>query len=192
MTIHPYPATGYTRLPWKNGSGETDEICLLPDDATREKFDIRVSSAPITSSGVFSTFPGVDRVITLIEGKALSLVFAEQTVTLTPFEPFSFDSGLAPLGDPGEGPVRVLNVMVNRARWIISETRILKGPARLDPSFGGFRFVFALAPMSLAAGDNQFNLAAYDSALVEGEAQINLPSTNTALAGGVVYFLDPV
>ncbi|MFD2741378.1 HutD family protein [Sulfitobacter aestuarii] len=191
MTIRPYPATGYTRLPWKNGSGQTDEICLLPDGASRARFDIRVSSAPITAPGGFSAFPGVDRVITLIEGKELSLSFAEETVTLNPFVPFGFDSGLAPVGDPRDGPVRVLNMMADRARWKIAETRLLKGPACLDPSLGGSLFLVALAPASLAAGKERCDLAAFDSALVEGAAQIALPDADTARPGAIAYFLTP-
>lgn len=51
---------------WRNGAGETREICCFPP-ATRDFF-WRASIASIASNGEFSAFPGVDRVITLLEG----------------------------------------------------------------------------------------------------------------------------
>lgn len=51
---------------WRNGAGETREICCFPP-ATRDFF-WRASIATIASNGEFSSFPGVDRVITLLEG----------------------------------------------------------------------------------------------------------------------------
>ena len=51
---------------WRNGAGETREICCFPP-ATRE-FNWRASIASLASNGDFSVSPGVDRVITLLEG----------------------------------------------------------------------------------------------------------------------------
>lgn len=51
---------------WRNGAGETREICCFPP-ATRD-FHWRASIASIAANGEFSLFPGVERVITLLEG----------------------------------------------------------------------------------------------------------------------------
>jgi environmental stress-induced protein Ves len=56
---------------WRNGAGETREICCFPP-ATRD-FNWRASIASIASNGEFSQFPGVDRVITLLEGGEVDL-----------------------------------------------------------------------------------------------------------------------
>ena len=56
---------------WRNGAGETREICCFPP-ATRD-FSWRASIASIASNGEFSAFPGVDRVITLLEGGEVTL-----------------------------------------------------------------------------------------------------------------------
>jgi len=56
---------------WRNGAGETREICCFPP-ATRD-FSWRASIASIASNGEFSSFPGVDRVITLLEGGEVTL-----------------------------------------------------------------------------------------------------------------------
>ncbi len=54
---------------WRNGAGETREICCFPP-ATRD-FHWRASIASIAANGEFSLFPGVERVITLLEGAVL-------------------------------------------------------------------------------------------------------------------------
>ncbi len=59
---------------WRNGAGETREICCFPPE-TRD-FNWRASIASIASNGEFSLFPGVDRVITLLEGGKSTLMAA--------------------------------------------------------------------------------------------------------------------
>jgi len=62
------PKSTNINLPWKNGLGVTDEVFIQPAGASRDAFDLRVSSAPIAGSDKFSGYPGVDRWITVIEG----------------------------------------------------------------------------------------------------------------------------
>ncbi|AGN84464.1 MULTISPECIES: environmental stress-induced protein Ves [Enterobacteriaceae] len=101
---------------WRNGAGETREICCFPP-ATRD-FNWRASIASLASNGDFPQFPGVDRVITLIEGGEVTLngggAFSH---TLKHHQPFTF---------AGEQPVRAelsdgrmsldFNVMTRRDR----------------------------------------------------------------------------
>lgn len=125
MPILHLPRVAHVTLPWKDGQGQTDEIFIDPPGAARDGFAIRVSSAPILAAGRFSAFPGVDRWITLIEGVGLELDFGDRRDTLVPLVPFRFDSGLAPIGTPVGGPVRVVNVMADRSRWHLDEARVL-------------------------------------------------------------------
>ena len=60
-------------VPWKNGGGTTREIACWPPQAGMEAFDWRISVACIDRDGAFSSFPGVDRVITLLEGNGVIL-----------------------------------------------------------------------------------------------------------------------
>lgn len=85
--------------PWKNGGGLTREIACQPPGADLSGFDWRVSIAHIASDGPFSTFPGVDRVITLLEGAGVQLDTADGRVAHclgTPWQPFAF-AGEAPI-----------------------------------------------------------------------------------------------
>jgi environmental stress-induced protein Ves len=63
--------------PWKNGGGETAEILCHPEGAGFEDFDWRISTAKVGQSGPFSIFPGIDRVLTVIEGGAMRLRFED-------------------------------------------------------------------------------------------------------------------
>ncbi|WP_371344990.1 HutD family protein [Ancylobacter sp. IITR112] len=104
-------------VPWKNGGGITRDVLLLPEGASHEDFDLRISLAPIVAEGPFSSFPGIDRHITRLSANPLSLAFAQETRALARLEPFYFDSVLQPRSLLQDGPAEVLNVMTRRGRW---------------------------------------------------------------------------
>lgn len=169
MTLHPLPARGYVTLPWKNGLGVTDEICLWPETADRDAFDLRLSRATIAAEAPFSAFPGVERIITVIEGAGLRLDFAGHSTLLAPGEPCRFDSGLTPVGIPLGGTVRVLNVMVARAVWRPGPARMLDAAGPLRPDPGGFAVIHALGDWTLASATAALTLKPGDTAIASGE-----------------------
>lgn len=150
----------YQTLPWKTGTGSTDEVWLWPSQATRDEFSIRISRAPILSKGTFSSFPGADRIITLIEGDALSLTFEEDLQELRPFAPFLFDTGRAPIGDPYAGPVRVFNVMAKREDWRLSSAVVTERAVNFSADLA---VIFAIEPQRITTVTSQFCLAAQDT-----------------------------
>ncbi|WGY00301.1 HutD family protein [Nocardioides sp. QY071] len=103
-------AADLPRVPWRNGQGLTTEIALGGD---RDDFTWRVSLAEVTRSGDFSAFPGIDRIIMLIEGDAMTLHLPGHTQLLRTDEPFAFDGGV-PVRCTVEQPTRDLNVMTRR------------------------------------------------------------------------------
>lgn len=60
--------------PWKNGGGITRLLHSYPAAASFDNFLWRVSVADVTQSGAFSSFPGIDRVIILLEGDGMQLL----------------------------------------------------------------------------------------------------------------------
>jgi environmental stress-induced protein Ves len=82
----------YRRMPWKNGGGETAEVAASPTGAGLDSFDWRISMARIECDGPFSTFPGVDRTLTIVEGDGLRLkIDGRPPVDLTSTsDPFRF------------------------------------------------------------------------------------------------------
>jgi len=107
----------YRSTPWENGRGLTSDILLLPEGATRQDFDIRVSIAPIVADAPFSSFPGIDRHITLFHGGELELTFPTRSLRLMPMRPLCFDNGEPPTAHLVEGPVQVFNVSTRRGRF---------------------------------------------------------------------------
>jgi len=105
-------------VPWKNGGGVTRELACFPPRASFDDFIWRVSIADVHASGPFSSFPGIDRVITLLDGDGMRLEFADGKVhALTdPLVPFVF-AGEAQLHAALAGaPSRDFNLMLRRDR----------------------------------------------------------------------------
>ena len=99
---------------WRNGAGETREICCFPP-ATRD-FHWRASIASIAANGEFSLFPGVERVITLLEGGEVTLeetnIF---THTLKQHQPFTFAGDKVVKAKLTEGQMSMdFNIMTRR------------------------------------------------------------------------------
>lgn len=181
MTISHLPESGYETMPWKNGTGSTDEICLRPAGASRDRFDLRVSRAVISVPGPFSAFPGVDRTITLIEGGGLELDFGDRSVELRFAEPYSFNSGLTPVGTPADGGVRVVNVMAARDAWRLAPARILTGETPLRPDPGGMIVVFVIrGTAGLSEAEKSVSLTEGDTALLDDAADLH-PAAGAAV-----------
>lgn len=70
----------HRRQPWANGEGVTAEIATGPDGA--DPFDWRMSLADVERSSDFSAFPGIDRIITLVDGTAMELTLPDRTHVL--------------------------------------------------------------------------------------------------------------
>ena len=69
--IHFYDSQTLPVSRWRNGGGETREIISFPHESP--DFSWRISIATIATDGAFSRFPGIDRVITLLEGEGVEL-----------------------------------------------------------------------------------------------------------------------
>jgi environmental stress-induced protein Ves len=88
MKLIPYNAL--TATPWKNGGGITRELACYPAGASMSDFIWRVSIADVGQSGPFSSFPGIERIITLLDGDGMQLQFEngarhDLTTTLVPY-----------------------------------------------------------------------------------------------------------
>ncbi|HEU4664593.1 MAG TPA: HutD family protein [Dokdonella sp.] len=69
MTLQRIPPSTYRRTRWKNDGGWTTEIARSGDD----DFRWRISIAEIERDGPFSSFPGVERDLLLLEGNGIEL-----------------------------------------------------------------------------------------------------------------------
>jgi environmental stress-induced protein Ves len=119
-------AADYRVMPWKNGGGTTTEIAVSPDGAGLDAFDWRISMARVEGSGPFSSFAGIDRTLSVLEGEGIVLDVAGQPAArLTPVsQPFTFPADLPTSAALIAGPITDLNVMTRRGRMLHSVERM--------------------------------------------------------------------
>lgn len=109
-------AEAYRRMPWKNGGGETAEIAVFPPDAGLSDFHWRISMATVSVDGPFSSFPGIDRTLTILSGEGMELAIeGKGQFLLTPAsEPLAFPADKPTSAILCGGTVIDLNVMTRR------------------------------------------------------------------------------
>jgi environmental stress-induced protein Ves len=107
-------STNYRRQPWKNGGGETIEIAVYPRDASVNDFDWRISKARVDADGAFSTFPSVDRTLTVLEGQGINLEVEGLPPAQITDQPHSFPGDKPTSASLINGPIVDLNVMTRR------------------------------------------------------------------------------
>lgn len=100
---------------WRNNAGTTREIVR---DTPNPDWNWRISIADVVHDAEFSVFPGIDRILVLLEGEGIRLRFDDgRTLALShPFAVACFE-GEAPLrGAPMNGATRDFNLMWRRSR----------------------------------------------------------------------------
>lgn len=139
MPLHYFDCAELPTMPWKNGGGVTREIVCVPAGADLEHFDWRVSIARIASDGPFSCFPGVDRVITLLEGAGVRLFSTDECLD------HRLDQELMPWAFPGEASLQCsllgadcedFNVMTRRSRCR-AHVQVFRSSQNLPRANGG-------------------------------------------------------
>ena len=156
--------------PWKNGGGTTREVAAFPPGAGLDAFAWRISLADIAADGPFSAFPGVDRVLTVIDGAGLVLDVEGRTVTL--------DAASPPLAFPGEakvaarpagGPIRDLNLMVRRDAGQGRVRRLAVEGAVQITRRADVTLVLALDALRISTPDGVADLGPLDAVLLNDE-----------------------
>jgi uncharacterized protein len=120
--------------PWKNGGGVTREVLCLPEGSGFEQFTWRVSIAHIERSGPFSAFPGIDRVITLLEGGGVHLRSPDGAIDHRldkPLKPFAFAGEAEVQADLLAEDCHDFNVMTRRDSCI-ARVEVLREPTLMS------------------------------------------------------------
>ncbi len=142
------PPTEFKTMPWKNGGGITHEILKEEHGG---KLLWRLSIAEVASDGPFSLFPGLSRILTIIDGNGLVLQAPDRALSALPFSPVVFSGDLPISSKRIGGNVRDFNVIFDA------------GAVAADLSVHAGRL-----PLVLNAGESTKQFA-----LVLGEASIN-------------------
>jgi environmental stress-induced protein Ves len=163
-------AADYRRMRWKNGGGWTTELAASAGAGDGGDFAWRISIAEIESDGAFSTFPGWDRYIALLDGPGMELQFdAGDPVRLEQRLRFVRFAGEAKtFGRLLGGAVRDFNVMVRRDA-VRAEVlhRPLVGPMVFLPEAATTWFVYLVAGQAMLKDVAGMQLEAGESMLLQ-------------------------
>jgi environmental stress-induced protein Ves len=158
-------------MPWKNGGGTTTEIAVAPEGASLDDFDWRISMAHVGQDGPFSSFPGIDRTLSVLTGAGITLDFGdgEQIRLDRASAPYPFAADRAVDGVLIDGPIDDLNVMSRRGRWRHRVERLARA--------GSVSASEGLLVLVARKGDWQVNgavLTAGDSAILDAPGRVEL------------------
>lgn len=156
--------------PWKNGGGSTMEIAIFPPEAGLMAFDWRISLATITADGPFSSFPGIDRSLMLVDGDSVQLTLdGARKVVLNAAQPMLWFPGEAAVHAQVKGATTDFNVMTRRDRCRHQLEKIT-APARLVRRSGmTLLFVAGDGAVLARGGEQQFALARHDALLLDAD-----------------------
>lgn len=118
--LTPLSPETFRSKPWKNGGGVTVDIADASrpgaDPAGWEGMVWRLGRTAIVQPGPFSDLTGYDRLQAVIVGTGLVLEGASGEIDLRrPFVPVRYDGGLPLVSRLENGPVEVVNLIVDRA-----------------------------------------------------------------------------
>ena len=167
-------ASDRVAVPWKNGGGVTMEVAVDPPGASFDEFGWRISIARIHRGGPFSTFPGIDRELGMLEGQVLLTIAGRNTVDLSfESEPVRFPGDVATSAELVSSAATDLNVMTRRGQFHARMTRVTTIVAEPDAAA---TFAFPLEPVTVRHGGVDMRLARGDAVLFDSGESAALPA----------------
>ncbi|MFP7571068.1 HutD family protein [Marivita sp. S2033] len=165
-------------VPWKNGGGTTRNIAMALADT---KTVWRLSRADVAQDGPFSNFAGLERILTIVSGGAMTLEHANGALHARLWEPVRFDGGLEVTSRLEDGPLTDLNLMFDPDLCDGMVTPHI-GPMSLSVSppdagitvFHGLSGAPEIDGAPLRVGDTAFPNAAVSVNLSEGDALLEI------------------
>ncbi len=156
---------------WKNGGGSTTEIAVAPPGAGLDTFDWRISLATIAHGGPFSSFPGVDRTLALVDGPGVMLdIEGDGRFHLNDENPIvEFSGDCAVMASLQDGSTTDFNVMTRRQRCHHRlGCRVLDGASGFAPR-GDITILFLLSGDSLTVSSDteRIGMVRYDTVLFD-------------------------
>jgi environmental stress-induced protein Ves len=160
-------------MPWKNGGGSTRNVAAAPAGSGPGHFDWRVSIAEVAADGPFSAFPGVERVIMLVDGGEMALEVDGVTHWLERFDVLAFSGEATTLCRVPSGPTRDLNLMT-RGDCATGTVHRVDVAGRYEAAVGEGEVLVLVALSSGLDG-----LGTLDSVMRDGAGQVAVTGTGT-------------
>lgn len=171
--------------PWKNGAGITRELYVSPPAGGSSHFDWRVSVAEVAGDGPFSSFPGVDRTLMLVDGPGMTVTVDGRPHDIVPLTPFWFSGDSTTSCRLRSGPTRDLNLMVRRDRVAASfDVEHVAGSITMAGADATTVLVVALSgQVAATAGDRLLPMEPLDSVRLDGADTDDGPAPDITLLG---------
>ncbi|MCH7296912.1 HutD family protein [Acinetobacter higginsii] len=100
----------YKQMLWKNGAGYTIELARSDGDSL-DTFDWRISMADVKTSGDFSKFNGMQRILTVLEGAGIVLNIDDDSEHLKTLESAQFSGDRTTSCRLIDGSIRDFNLI---------------------------------------------------------------------------------
>ncbi|MCU1548361.1 MAG: hypothetical protein JWO29_1312 [Arthrobacter sp.] len=130
--------------PWRNGGGVMRELAghretapAAGSSAQDRTWDWRVGIAEVSKAGDFSSFPGMDLVLTVIDGELLLLKVDGAEHPLEKYRPFRFSGDADSSGALPTGDIRALFVRTRNGAFKGYTSIIELSKKRAHPVFSG-------------------------------------------------------
>lgn len=177
-------AKDHRRMPWKNGGGVTVEVAIHPINASVDNFDWRISTATVANDGPFSTFPDIDRTLSVLQGNGIVLDVEGVETTLTrETAPFAFAADASSGARLIEGPITDLNVMTRRGNFAHQVTRIVTNDSVIVEAESGTVLIFCAEGNFELKSDNRIaHLDQHDCLILSEDAQFSVELTGRGIA----------
>lgn len=140
------------RTAWRNGGGTTVEIARGPEPEGAH-WGWRLSLADVERAGDFSSFEGMDRILTVVEGELLVLTVGGREQGLERFRPFRFDGGAPASAVLPTGSIRDLGLITRRGAFTGHVTILELSKKRAHPLFPGQLGVLLQGDATLDGGE---------------------------------------
>jgi hypothetical protein len=159
---------------WKNGRGITEELALWPPESSFEHDDFtwRISMARVEESGSFSRFPGIDRILVVLDGAGIDLRTGDagRVSRLRRFEPHGFRGDDETWGELRAGAIVDFSVLTRRTRFRADVEAITLGQRRLRSEIGGTPGAHAV--LFVARGSVTVRVTQEEEPYVVGEGEL--------------------
>lgn len=143
--------------PWRNGGGVSRELAARPvvsagNTPAGPGWDWQVNIAELSSAGGFSAYPGMDRVLTVIDGELLLLRVDGAEHPLEKYRPFRFSGDADSAAALPTGDVRALNVITRKGIFKGYTSIIELSKKRAHPVFAGQWGILLQGQATVGAG----------------------------------------
>ncbi|MFT5858838.1 MAG: environmental stress-induced protein Ves [Flavobacteriaceae bacterium] len=144
--------------------GKTHELLIHPENSNFKSgdYDLRMSVATVNlEETTFTSLPGVNRILTVLEGKLMLTHEGHHTVKLGPYEQDRFQGDWT---TKSKGKVRDFNVMWKNGSATVECHRISPGTTKKMEAFSGIRYFFIVSGEAVFTSNE---LQKFDMGIVE-------------------------